>query len=198
MTRADAVNTVIRARRAILDGGERPCAVGALEVKRAAARGQAHVDAGFWGGAVPGNLDDVARLHDAGVFGFKCFLADSGVREFPRSRPHEAEDRAIGQVIAAARDTGGRAHVLHLSGAPALAALQLGLPVVWSAARARGHTLADAGFDADPARLRHRNPVSPYAGRHLHGAVRQTWLAGTPIDPDGPATGRLPLREGRS
>ena len=38
---------------------------------------------GFWGGAVPGNLDDLAALHEAGVFGFKCFLLDSGVPEFP-------------------------------------------------------------------------------------------------------------------
>ena len=138
--------------------------VDALELKRDAARRQAHVDVGFWGGAVPGNLDDVAKLHDAGVFGFKCFLVDSGVEEFPpldaaqfaaamaetarvgallivhaedtelieqapsgatydaflRSRPHEAEDRAIAQVIGAARRTGGRAHVLHLSSAVAL------------------------------------------------------------------------------
>jgi len=57
--------------------------VAALEVKRAAARGQALVDVGFWGGAVPDNLGDLAALHDAGVFGFKCFLAPSGVDEFP-------------------------------------------------------------------------------------------------------------------
>lgn len=57
----------------------------ALGVKRAAAAGQVHVDVGFWGGAVPGNLDagTLAGLQAAGVFGFKCFLADSGVPEFP-------------------------------------------------------------------------------------------------------------------
>ncbi len=53
-----------------------------LEVKRAAADGQVRVDVGFWGGAVPGNLPDLAPLHHAGVFGFKCFLLDSGVEEF--------------------------------------------------------------------------------------------------------------------
>ena len=37
----------------------------------------------FWGGAVPGNLDDLEALHDAGVVGFKCFLLPSGVDEFP-------------------------------------------------------------------------------------------------------------------
>ncbi|MBL0748780.1 allantoinase AllB [Nocardioides sp. G10] len=57
--------------------------VAALDEKRAVARDQVHVDVGFWGGAVPDNLDDLAGLHDAGVFGFKCFLLDSGVEEFP-------------------------------------------------------------------------------------------------------------------
>jgi len=59
------------------------CTVEALKVKRAAARGKCHVDVGFWGGAIPGNLDDLRGLHDAGVFGFKCFLLHSGVEEFP-------------------------------------------------------------------------------------------------------------------
>ena len=38
----------------------------------------------------------------------------------------------------------------------------------------------DEKFVVDPAALRHRNPVSPYAGRTLTGVVRQTWLAGQP------------------
>jgi allantoinase len=33
-------------------------------------------------------------------------------------------------------------------------------------------------FVVDPARLRHRHPVGPYAGRSLHGVVRTTWLRG--------------------
>ncbi len=57
--------------------------VEALEVKRSVARGQAFVDVGFWGGAVPAHLGDLAALHEGGVFGFKCFLLDSGVAEFP-------------------------------------------------------------------------------------------------------------------
>jgi allantoinase len=55
----------------------------ALEVKRRAAAGQVHTDVGFWGGAVPGNAAEMAGLHAAGAFGFKAFLADSGVEEFP-------------------------------------------------------------------------------------------------------------------
>jgi len=58
--------------------------VPALEAKRKAAQGQVHVDVGFWGGAVPGNLGELRDLHDAGVFGFKCFLLHSGVDEFPQ------------------------------------------------------------------------------------------------------------------
>jgi allantoinase len=57
--------------------------VGALEDKRAAAAGQCLVDVGFWGGAVPGNRAALRPLHEAGVFGFKCFTAPSGVDEFP-------------------------------------------------------------------------------------------------------------------
>jgi allantoinase len=54
----------------------------ALAEKRDAAEGRVHVDVGFWGGAVPGDLGHLRRLHEAGVFGFKCFLCPSGVDEF--------------------------------------------------------------------------------------------------------------------
>ena len=57
--------------------------VAALAEKRAAAAGRCTVDVAFWGGAVPGNRADLHALWDAGVLGFKCFLADSGVEEFP-------------------------------------------------------------------------------------------------------------------
>ena len=55
----------------------------ALHVKREVAKGQVSADVAFWGGAVPGNLSDLRPLHEAGVVGFKCFLLDSGVPEFP-------------------------------------------------------------------------------------------------------------------
>ena len=54
-----------------------------LGAKRAAARDQVAVDVGFWGGAVPGNAGRLGALLDAGAFGVKCFLPDSGVAEFP-------------------------------------------------------------------------------------------------------------------
>ncbi len=66
----------------------------ALAVKRRAASGKCSVDVGFWGGAVPGNVEDLKPLYDDGVFGFKCFLADSGVEEFPPLTPAEFDEHA--------------------------------------------------------------------------------------------------------
>jgi allantoinase len=334
----------------------------ALRAKRAAASPRVWVDTGFWGGAVPGNLGSLAGLHGAGVFGFKAFLADSGVPEFGwlhpaeldaaltevaaldallivhaedagllaaapaasgrsyraflASRPSAAEDAAIAALLAAAGRHGARVHILHLASAAALpliaaarsagtavtaetcphyltfcaeqvpdgateykccppirdaanrdrlwaglasglidavvsdhspcppelkqrasgdfgaawggiSSLQLGLPAVWTQARARGHGLAEvarwmatgpaavaglarkgtiaagcdadlvafgdtASFTVDPARLRHRHPVTPYAGRTLTGLVHRCWLRGQEIGP-APA-GRLLAR----
>ncbi|MFF7250829.1 allantoinase AllB [Embleya sp. NPDC008237] len=333
----------------------------ALRVKQEVARGRVYVDVGFWGGAIPGNTDQLEPLHRAGVYGFKSFLAPSGVDEFPHvdaaeldlalteqarlgalaiihaeapqvldaapqvpgrayadflaSRPDAAETVAVEQLLATAERTGARVHVLHVSsadvlplldaaraagvavtaetcphyltlvaeGVPAgdtafkccppirsrdnrdrlwraiaagsfaavvsdhspctadlkrldvgdfaaawggIASLQLGLPTVWTEARARGLALADVvalmsagparlvglarkgaiapGYDADlvafdpdavftvdPAGLHHRNPITPYAGRALTGAVRTTWLAGAPVDVHGSPRGRL-------
>jgi allantoinase len=331
--------------------------VDALHVKRETAKGQVAADVAFWGGAVPGNLDQLRPLHEAGVVGFKCFLLDSGVPEFlplddaglraaltelasfdglliahaedadviaaaPEptgasyagflaSRPGLAEESAIARLVAAARDTLARAHVVHLADADALpllrearaegvritvetcphyltfaaeqvpdggtsfkccppireaahrealwtalrdgdvdlvvsdhspctpdlkrletgdfgaawggiASLQVALPAVWTGARERGIELdrvvqwmAEAparlaglprkgalavGRDADLVAfapdeqwtvgdLQHRNPVTPYAGRLLTGAVRRTWLRGQPAD--GARIGRL-------
>ncbi|HEY3090132.1 MAG TPA: allantoinase AllB [Jatrophihabitantaceae bacterium] len=50
----------------------------------------------------------------------------------------------------------------------------------------------DETFTVDPARLHHRHPVTPYAGRELTGVVRRTWLRGRPVD-DHPH-GRLLVR----
>ncbi len=56
--------------------------VRALEEKAAALEGKCAIDVGLWGGAVPGNADELGALLRAGVLGFKCFLVDSGVPEF--------------------------------------------------------------------------------------------------------------------
>ncbi|MGA4961014.1 allantoinase AllB [Streptomyces pseudogriseolus] len=336
-----------------------------LRVKRETAADKAHVDVGFWGGALPGNGADLRPLHEAGVFGFKAFLSPSGVDEFPHldeeglaralreiasfdgllivhaedpgrladapqrggpryadflaSRPRGAEDTAVARLLEQARRFDARVHVLHLSSADALpllaeakadgvrvtaetcphyltltaeevpdgasafkccppireaanqdllwqaladgtldcvvtdhspstadlktddfatawggiSGLQLSLPAVWTEARRRGHTLEDvvrwmstrtarlagldtrkgavapghdadfavlapdATFTVDPAALQHRNPVTAYAGRTLHGVVRSTWLRGERVYHNGEFTaprGRLLTR----
>lgn len=332
-----------------------------LRTKQEVARTKTHTDTGFWGGAVPGNAAELRPLHEAGVFGFKCFLSPSGVEEFPEldpeqlaaalteiasfdgllivhaedpghltaapqrhsrryadflaSRPRDAENDAIARLIALARRLDARVHVLHLSSGDALpliaearregvrlsaetcphfltlsaeevpdgatefkccppirekenqdalwhglaegtigcvvsdhspctadlktpdfldawggiSSLQLGLPAVWTEARRRGRSLEEvvswmstgparlAGlarkgaiepgrdadfavlapeetFTVDPAALHHRNQVTAYAGRTLHGVVRSSWLRGEQItDHSRPLcqTGRL-------
>lgn len=57
--------------------------VDSLRVKQQAATGAVSVDVGFWGGAIPSSLGRLEELWEAGVFGFKAFLAPSGVDEFP-------------------------------------------------------------------------------------------------------------------
>jgi allantoinase len=70
-----------------------------LDLKRATAFGHTHVDVGFWGGAVPHNLNDLPALHAAGVFGFKCFLLHSGVDEFGHLSTNE-----LAAALASLRD----------------------------------------------------------------------------------------------
>ena len=60
-----------------------------------------------------------------------------------------------------------------------------------------GFPTPDADWVVDAARLQHRHPVTPYAGRKLTGRVRQTWLRGTALlddesgAPGGEPVGRL-------
>ncbi|WP_265522234.1 allantoinase AllB [Oerskovia flava] len=109
-----------------------------------------------------------------------------------------------------------------------VSSLQLGLSIVWTAARTRGVPLArvvewmsarpaalagltrkgaiavghdadlvvfepDAAFVVDPARLHHKNPITPYADRALAGVVMTTFLRGHEVDLTRPA-GRLLTR----
>jgi len=57
--------------------------VAGLKEKVAAAQGKCWVDVGFYGGIIPGNAAELKPLVQAGVRGFKGFLIDSGVEEFP-------------------------------------------------------------------------------------------------------------------
>src|SRR5207245_9247276 len=72
--------------------------VAALEEKRRAAHGQAHVDYAFWGGVVPGNANELEPLARAGVRGFKCFLVHPGTEEF--SMVTEADLRVAMPLVA--------------------------------------------------------------------------------------------------
>lgn len=62
-----------------------PCTVNAREFdrKRAALAASSIADFGLWGGLVPDSLDNMEELADRGVVGFKAFMCDSGLPEFP-------------------------------------------------------------------------------------------------------------------
>jgi allantoinase len=64
-----------------------PCTVNAREFdrKRAALEASSITDFGLWGGLVPGNAGEMVELADRGVVGFKAFMCDSGLPEFPRA-----------------------------------------------------------------------------------------------------------------
>jgi allantoinase len=55
----------------------------AFDRKRAAAEAASHVDFGLWAGLVPGNAGAIEDLWRRGAHGFKAFLCDSGLPEFP-------------------------------------------------------------------------------------------------------------------
>lgn len=68
-----------------------------FNLKINAARGQTWVDVGFWGGLVPSNIDHLVPLISMGVRGFKAFMIDSGVDEFPAITPKHIM-KAMGKV----------------------------------------------------------------------------------------------------
>jgi allantoinase len=64
-----------------------PCTVDAqaFDCKYAAMAQSSITDFALWGGLVPGGIPEMAELADRGVVGFKAFLCDSGLPEFPRA-----------------------------------------------------------------------------------------------------------------
>jgi allantoinase len=62
-----------------------PCTVTAEAVdrKRAALEGSSITDFGLWGGLVPGSVGEMDAMAERGVVGFKAFMCDSGLPEFP-------------------------------------------------------------------------------------------------------------------
>jgi allantoinase len=165
-----------------LDSDPVTTTVDALSAKQQAAQGNCKVDVAFWGGVIPGNLDDLGDLAAAGVRGFKCFLTDSGNPNFPHlntddfrravsliaamdavllvhaeshhviedsprpcgrsyasflsSRPDASEEDAVALVIDAARETGARVHVVHVSSGRVL-------PMLAAAKRSGVHVTAE-------------------------------------------------------
>ena len=81
-TRAAAAGGVTTLIEMPLNSIPATTSLSAYEAKLAATDGKLTVDAGFWGGVVPGNVPELEPLWRAGVFGFKCFLVPSGVAEF--------------------------------------------------------------------------------------------------------------------
>ena len=64
-----------------------PCTVNAHEFdrKRAALEASSITDFALWGGLVPGSVPEMAEMAARGVVGFKAFMCDSGLPEFPRA-----------------------------------------------------------------------------------------------------------------
>ena len=117
-TRAAAAGGITTLVDMPLDSVPTTVSAEALQVKRKAASGQCHVDVGFWGGVIPGNGAELAPLADAGVTGFKCFLADTGSPDFPPVSPQEmAEALSLTASL-------NRPLLVHAESAEAAAAMQ--------------------------------------------------------------------------
>src|SRR5207247_11021953 len=56
-----------------------------FDLKLAAASNNSLVDFALWGGLVPKNLDQLEELAERGVVGFKAFMSNSGIEDFPRA-----------------------------------------------------------------------------------------------------------------
>lgn len=54
-----------------------------FDEKRALGEAKSRLDFGLWGGLIPLNLGELDDLADAGVIGFKAFMSNSGLDEFP-------------------------------------------------------------------------------------------------------------------
>ncbi|MEQ6899956.1 allantoinase AllB [Nocardioides sp. YIM 152588] len=208
----------------------------ALEVKREAAEGQCFVDVGFWGGAVPGNVGDLAALHEAGVVGFKCFLLDSGVDEFPplsgteldaaateiarlgsllivhaedgeqildpagpgyadflASRPGPSEGDAVARLVEVAEATGCRIHVVHVSGAEALAVLAAHPGVLSAETCPHYLTLSEADVADDATEFKCCPPIRSGDHQDRLWAALQDGTLRCVVSDHSPATADLKL-----
>ena len=80
-----------------------PCTVDAVafDAKCDALKRSSITDFALWGGIVPGNCAELAGMAERGAIGFKAFMADSGLPEFPRS-----DDRTLFQAMRVAAGLG--------------------------------------------------------------------------------------------
>jgi len=77
----------------------------AFDLKCAAAQASSLVDFGLWGGLVPGNVEQLDDLAGRGVVGFKTFMSNSGIDDFPSVDDltlYEGMSRAakLGRIVA--------------------------------------------------------------------------------------------------
>lgn len=72
-----------------------------FDLKVETARGRAYADFCLWGGLVPGDLDRLDELAERGVIGFKAFMCDTGMEEFPA-----ADDLTLFEGMARAAQLG--------------------------------------------------------------------------------------------
>jgi allantoinase len=61
------------------------CDAESFDLKLGAAKKSSLTDFALWGGLVPQNVDQLERLADCGVIGFKAFMSNSGIEDFDRA-----------------------------------------------------------------------------------------------------------------
>ena len=76
-----------------------------FDAKAAALLAHSRLDGALWGGLTPLNLDRMGELAARGVIGFKAFMSDSGMDDFPRAdaatlREGMARAAALGRLVA--------------------------------------------------------------------------------------------------
>jgi allantoinase len=72
-----------------------------VDRKRAALEASSIADFGLWGGLIPGSVPRMAEMAAKGVVGFKAFMCDSGLPEFPR-----ADEQTLWEGMSAAARLG--------------------------------------------------------------------------------------------